>query len=456
MKKETIAVLIVILATGFFLRLYPVFQNQRLLKYDSYYHLRVAELIKSSSSVPLTQPWPEDRPLLYPPGYHFILILVSFFTGGLYQAVRFTLPVLSSLLPLASFFFVRKFYNDQASLLTAFFIAVNPFLINVSYDSPQVINLFFLLPAVFYLLKDKFYFSSFFLGLMFLFNPFSALFFTFAILVFTIFTKFKDSWKILSFPIIFSLFWYLPRAGGLNNVIGAYFVSKTLNIMAFLNPFLVASVLSVIFVSKPKKIFEKFWFFWALFFFAFFCGAFFTSVHHPWRHDVFSAFGASFLAGTVFSRLKRSDWLKLLAFFCFILSFLGYSVVLYSSQAFHPVLREQDFYAMTFLNDSRVKVLSDHDFCATMLTLTEANCVLDLGFESFNDSRVYDYERFFWTNKPEQMKSVIDEGDFDFVVFSSNDWGAELLKYLEVNKTYVAFECWGDYCSKETSIFKVR
>ena len=87
-------VLLLIMVTALFLRIAPAMQTNELMKFDSYYHSRTAELIKDQGIIEF-EPWPfQGRPHLYPPGYHLLLIVVSLLGIGMTTAVKFTLPII--------------------------------------------------------------------------------------------------------------------------------------------------------------------------------------------------------------------------------------------------------------------------------------------------------------------------------------------------------------------------
>ena len=189
MKKQTAVLLLAVVLASLFLRLYPVVLNDHLLKYDSYYHVRIAGWIKEEGTVPMVEPWPVGgKPHVYPPLYHLLLVFSSFFIP-LMTSVKLFLPIVSGLLPFAVFLLARQYWSEEASLLAAAFVGVNPFIINVSFDSPQVINFLLLFPAVYYLLKQKYYYSSAFLALMLFTNPFSGFLLSLFFIIFMIADK---------------------------------------------------------------------------------------------------------------------------------------------------------------------------------------------------------------------------------------------------------------------------
>ncbi len=453
MKKQTAVLLIAVVLASLFIRLYPVVLNDDLLKYDSYYHVRIAEWVKEEGTVPMIEPWPVGgKPHVYPPLYHLLLVFFSFFIP-LMVSIKLLLPIISGLLPLAVFWFARKYWSEEASLLAAAFVAFNPFLINASFDSPQAISFLLLLPVFYYVLRGKYYLSSVFLALMLLTNPFSGFLLSLFFIVFLVIEKkARELNKVLLLPLAVFLAWYAPR-GALSNfstmVVG--FIIKEVKPEAFLNVFLLVPAFIVLFLTRARNSFERFWYLFSCFFLLLYLSVFVSPALHPWRHDAFIMLGVSMLAGKLFS--KATNTKKLLALLVFSFFLLAQLNVFVHSNAFKPILSESDFDSMKYLNGG---VLSDHDYCATAITLYNISCFTDVAFDvSFDPTRAYEFEEFFWASKPKQMQRVITEYSPDVVVFARNDWGALVLNELNVNKTYESWQCIGNFCLKPTSVYEV-
>jgi asparagine N-glycosylation enzyme membrane subunit Stt3 len=108
--KRIYLLLLLVLVAGAALRLYHPAVFDKPLKYDSYYHVRVAQEVLDTGALPAEDPWPEGgRPHIYPPLYHLLVALASMLSGiGVFDITRFLLPAFASLTALPVYYLVSK------------------------------------------------------------------------------------------------------------------------------------------------------------------------------------------------------------------------------------------------------------------------------------------------------------------------------------------------------------
>lgn len=98
---------------------------------DSYYHLRIAEQIKENNgSLNFLQ---EDiysshpgRPFNYPPGYSYLLYILSSF-GGLLIIWKFIPIVFLILTAIVIYLIAKRIFNENSALLASIFFLITPF-----------------------------------------------------------------------------------------------------------------------------------------------------------------------------------------------------------------------------------------------------------------------------------------------------------------------------------------
>ena len=447
MKKQRMyqLALIVVLLTALFLRVYPASQTTELMKFDSYYHARTANLIKDNGLVSY-EPWPDGgRPHLYPPGYHFLLIFVNLLGFGMMSAVKFTLPIIFTIGIGVSYFVIKNHSNEKKALLTSFLLAINPVLITESFGSPQVIGFLIFVFALHFFLEKKWVYSGVLMGVSFWFSPMASVFFSFVLLIYSLFKNYKETYKFILPALLIAGIWLLLRFDLLysyNGVAFSYFAKK-IDFSSFLNPwYLLLPLLVLPFVKIPKKEVHKIALILTVTSLLFYLSFYYTKVFHPWRQAFYLMIGLSFLAPEILVKKKR-----LLLVFSAVLLFL------LSIMSF-PGLVNSDFQAINQFNENDL-VLASHDTCAVILTKTNSDCMLDISFESIEDQNKFiELEEFFWKSKPDQLQETIDNYDFNKIMINSNGWSDSLLNELNINKKYIAFECWGPFCTKPTSIYE--
>jgi asparagine N-glycosylation enzyme membrane subunit Stt3 len=467
MKKIYYLVLLIIFLTGTFIRLFPVTEFDKPLKYDSYYHLRVVELIKDTGTVPLFEPWPyEGRPHIYPPLYHLMLIFLSAVASiSLLDAIRFFLPIISSLTILATFWLVKSFSTKNAALFASLFMALNPYLISGSYDSPQVINLLLSLFAVYFLLKDKYLHCGLILAPIYLVNTFSALVISLPILVYMLLAKrLKESLIVFIPPVIASLLWYLPRAGLLycaDNSIGTSFIGKTISGLLVQQAALIIIPLLVIFalVKRINGNLYKFYLLWTLISTALLLSFVLTFAFHPWRQSIYLSFGFSIFAALVLDNLNRLKKLIFLALFIIIfLSSLSFFIN-NPGLELAPPLSTQEYmmigWAGQNLPDNSIP-LANHDVCAALLTLTNKTCALDISFECIqNKTAWYDYENFFWLENSSEIRGFFRMHPITHILYRPSQFNEKAIEQADVDKIYSSWSCKDEECDRAAIIYKI-
>ncbi|MFH1225571.1 MAG: STT3 domain-containing protein [Candidatus Diapherotrites archaeon] len=140
--------LLLILALALLLRLAPVALHGMPQSHDAPFHIRMAGIVADSGQVPRIDASLGSRPNNYPPLYHVLVAELSLLTGISVQGVvMLLLPVLSSLVVLSVFVFVRRAAGEKNALIAALLAAVATPLIVGAYDSPEN-AVFFFLPLV--------------------------------------------------------------------------------------------------------------------------------------------------------------------------------------------------------------------------------------------------------------------------------------------------------------------
>jgi hypothetical protein len=459
--KWVYALLLLIFLTGAFLRIQPAAMYDKPLKYDGYWHNRIAQMIKDAGTVPLYEPWPYGgRPHIYPPVYHVMLAGASVLSGmSVFDVVRFFLPVFSALTIPAVFWLVRKFRNEKTALLASFLVALNPYLIHGSYDSPQVISLFLFCFTAYFFLKKKMWHTSLLLGACYALNSFSALVFSAPLAISLLYDRrYSDLPKLAVFPVLFAAVWYIPRAVFLycsDNSIGPHFIG--LGIRYWMDQGALVAVAAVIILfslyDKTKDAFRRFWLIWVLSFLALYLSYLFTNVTHPWRQDYYLSFGFAILAADVLlnSGKRRSVFLL---FFITIFTLGTISAI----PSLKPVFAASDYSMMGWIdknlpNDS--VILANHDMCANIMTFTNKSCLLDISFECIeNRSQWYSFENYFWTSKPAEAKKTLDSNIISHVIYSSGDrYGATTEEFM-TDRIYASWSCEGT-CTRDTAVYVI-
>jgi len=465
-KNLQYMILLVIFLSGFFLRVYPATQYNMPLKYDSYYHLRVAELIKEQGTIPLYEPWPYGgRPHIYPPAYHLLIIATNVFTGiDILDIVRFLLPIVSALTILVVYWLVRKFSNETSALLSAFFVALNPYLISSSYDSPQVIGIMLLCFALYYLLKNKHYPAGLILGIAYLFDTLSALTISAVFVIYMLLSgQTRKIPKILVFPAIFAAIWYLPRVNLLycyNNFIGSYFIAKSMGTFMMQEAVIAVSAVLIGFAltDKIKTGLHKFYAIWVVFFTALLLSFVVTSSFHPWRQSTFLSFGFSIFLALSLDALRPLKKIFFTTIFSLLL-LLGIAYMALVVQSFTPPLSAQEYMMIDWADKNLPQdsvILAQHDLCANLLALTNKSCVLDISFECIaNKTSFYDYENFFFAANETAIKETLATYPVTDILYRWNQYQDELIDRANVQRIYSSWTCTAVECEKSAAVYKV-
>lgn len=471
-------ILLVIFIAGAFIRLYPTILYDKPLKYDSYYHARVAELVKTTGSTPSEEPWPEGgRPHFYPPLYHVSLAAISSISGSsVLDVIKFFLPIISAILILAVFWLAYSYRNMNTALLTVFLVAFNPFILNASYDSPELIGLLLLCFSVFLLLKERPYLAGIFLGVGLLFNIFFAVITFTAISVFLIYKKkYSVVPKFAAIPAVAALLWYLPKLGDLQHLdfsIGPNFVAQSLTPwMLFLTPAIVVSILILIVLVKfaPKvNIREKlddyrsFWTVWVIFFTFMFFTFVLTPIFYPWRMLLYLSLGFSFLLADVLVNTKFKHKLIAPIFIAFfIIVSVATSTFLVTSNTLRPPLDDNEYLMLSWIESQVPKgstILADNVVCSNIQTLTNKTCLLDINFESIPNKQSWqDFQNFFASLDVTRSDTynLFRKYSIDYIIFASkytNRTNTELF----ADKVYASWVCdsGGKNCLRDAAAYR--
>ncbi|GEM_PF-1810815 len=462
MKQEYIILAIVLIA-GLFVRIYPTLSFATPLKYDTYYHARVASLMETQGPLITQEPWPEGgRPHFYPPLYHLLLILGSFLTfNTVLNASRFILPFFAALIPLTGFWFVRELKGDYAALIAAFLLAFNSFFLDASYDSPELFGLLLLPFIAYFLLKEKYLQAGLALAISFMFSIFFGVYASAAFLIFLIYEgKFKKvHHKLFGPSAIFLVLWYLPRLGDLGHLdvaIGSTFISKSLGAWALTyTPVIIAALLILFILMKylPKirykaDRYDTLWTIWTIFFTGMFLTFLVTPVAYPWRMPLYISMGFTFLIANMLANVKykSKNVLKVAAVLILVVFTAVPAAIFIGSGNLRPALDQNEYQMMQWMNatiDNNSLILSDSVFCSNIITLTGKKCALDINFESIPDkNRWIDYTNFF-----ESPQDAVSAGLFlekysklNYVVYA-NKYGNRNAMDVVADRIYSSWEC---------------
>jgi len=445
--NKVLALLIIIFAVGTLLRLYPAALSDKPLRFDTYYHVRVAEIMKETGAIPVSDPWPfGGRPHIYPPLYHISLAAASIASGAsVLDVSRFFLPIISSITILGVFWFVRNFRNERTALIASFLFAFNPFLISSSYESPQVIGLLLSLFAVYFLMRKRYLYCGLLLGVIYLFNVFIALIIAAPVILLLLFERRLKQAAITAAPLaLFIALWYLPRLDALyclNNWIGPLFIAKGAGMwVMFSTPAFVAlALISVTLLDSIGDRYRRFWLLGTTVFMLIFLTHFFTPVLHPWRLDSILMFSFIFVFADAVADMKR----KKQFFFCvYVLASLFTLSVMYHSWLFDRPLTQNEYALIDYTATlpPNIVPLATHDLCANIMTLTNRSCLLDINFECIpNPDLWYDYETVLWSGNSEEIRILLEKHSVRALALSGGDAVQRLVTPLDVDKRFAAW-----------------
>src|SRR3989338_11011724 len=356
-KQLFIIAVLLIFISGSAIRVAPTIVYDKPLKYDSYYHVRVAELLKETGNIPEVFPYPKTgRPHLYPPLYHVLLGFISFAIGlSVIDSVRLLLPFMASIIPIGVLWFATKRYNySTTALLAMFFVSFSPFFLTSSFDSPELISIFISIFAINYFLQEKYMQASMLYGVSFLFSALSSIYTAIPLVILLLSEKnFKKIAILLSIPAVTMAAWYLPRFELLyafDNSFGTIFVEKTIDFWTkFYTPFIVGSVISAfaLFNLQMDRT-RKLWIIWTLFFITVFLTHFVTPAFHPWRMPIYLNLGFAFLLSDTLTHNRHR--LKSLFAIFFVLSFFLISMNVYESRILKPPLPNNEYDMISWID----------------------------------------------------------------------------------------------------------
>ncbi|MEM3411771.1 MAG: hypothetical protein QW735_02345 [archaeon] len=442
--------IILILVGAFAVRFIPVFAYEYPLKYDSYWHARMAELFKSKGFVSEI-PWPEPRPNFYVPGYHILLAFLSLISGvSTLQISRFIIAAASWSLCLTPFLF--KKHLKEKTYLSIFFLAFLPFIINASYDSPEIISVLLGLTALYFIENKKYFHSCIFIFLSSFFNIFGFLLVSVPILSLLFLEKEKKYW-VFAPALSFLLIYYLPllsQASSFSNEFGTEFVSKTIDYwMKYYTPAILLGLFTCLFfIPKKQSNFEKAMFIWFLISCTLFLTHYFTQAFHPWRYPLFISISFSLLLPSFINKTKNS----LIPISCIVLAVCLILVGYLNSYVQTPPFTKADYLIFEKASEKNGTLLGSYTSCGLILTLFNKSCELDLYFESLpNFKKWKDFESIFWTSNPDFVEDILKKYGVDYVVFSTSDWGAFNLDAYKHERIAIT---WNEY--GEGALYRVK
>lgn len=110
---------------------------------DGYYHIRVAQRIYETGSIPLWNDWefaPEGRPHLYPPFYHILLAsLASLHHGDMLASFRDVQVFIIPFAHLCVWWLARWLFDSRRAFLTILLVGADPLLAIVGATAPPSI-----------------------------------------------------------------------------------------------------------------------------------------------------------------------------------------------------------------------------------------------------------------------------------------------------------------------------
>jgi len=447
MKKIELLIVLIFL-TGFFLRIYPVLAEDLPLGYDSYFHIRIAEQIQETGKLPNSIPWPEPRPFVYPPLYHVILAIASIATGiSVLDVTRFFLPIISSLFILATYFLVKKYHTKEVAVLASFFVALNPYLISNSYDSPQIIAMFLSFFFINWLLEKKYLQAGCLLALISLFSSMATALISITALLFLLWKKeWKHLHEIFIPLIIVTGAWYLFKSESLwclNNTIAPYFLDKSLYPLLIAEGAIITVFFIILLSFKPeiRDDFSAFFSCLTIVSYILLMSFLITPQFHPWRQPFYIFFGISLLIPIFINQLRKIQDQHFLFITLTGILLLGL-VTMFLVSGIKPALTPPDYEMIDWYDShySNTKLLAQHDVCSNLMTLTGKSCMLDIYFECIPDEKKwFDLENFYWIKSENKAKETLFRYNIDTVMFPYLSQNEFIMENISADKPYISW-----------------
>lgn len=295
--KNTTIILLLILAVAFSIRMIPAFWEP-MAGIDSYYHLRIAEMVRQDGLVSYDNLSQGGRIHNYPPGIHILIAGASFFMDSKI-AGHIISSFFGSVIVLSGFLIAKKIYNEKAAAATALLLA---FSVAGIWTTAAITNdgiaagIFSLSMACFFYNRIRPCIAITFALLIF--SPFFAVF---SSIIFIIFTKSKKMRTVCLLVIAIALFFYIKESSlYTSNALPEYVKNAIFpNLSAYdvvlrLTPFVLLSI-PALFYRKDKLLL-----FWT------FSLAIMSFIVEPNRIIFYLSLPLSILAGGFLSQKRRN------------------------------------------------------------------------------------------------------------------------------------------------------
>lgn len=354
----------IIIIVALLLRVLPVFLYGVPIGYDSPYHIRMAELISAENALPAEDPALGGRAYNYPPLYHILIYGISSITGtGIETVVAVLLPLISVLVVLSIFVFVRRAAGTKNAIIAAALAAFVSTFVSAAFDSPENF-VFFILPfSILLVIMKKPKLAGFSFAICILFN-----YLAFAVSVIPLYLAFIKERAVLKYATAFIAAFaaLLVFVFGVEETLSKSISSGTdfvANNLAGVMPSLIfeSSIIAIIILiyafRKVDTTAMKYWYYYSLVSLAALYSYFVTFIFRSWEQPKFLAFGIVMVIGlTKFGKANRiySYFLTLLVAGMFLLS------VVTSAQLVYPKVTTADYSAISWIEKQ--------EFQGTLLT----------------------------------------------------------------------------------------
>lgn len=434
--------LAIILLIAFLFRLAPVLLYGMPVSYDAPFHINQATDIIDFEAVSKT--YSDSQANNYPPLYHVLLASFSLLSGqGVFTLASIMLPILSALLCLSAFVFVRRISTEKTAIIVAFLLAIATPLIAAAYDSPENM-FFFMLPLLILLLMMKRnLLAALLFALTLLINYFAFL----VTLIPFVLAQLRNRKFIASLitGIILVLLFHLITKGvaffSFGNVLaGMDFVQFNLrHAMPWL--FLTAFLFSLPILYFALRNFRKenlFWFSWSSLSLVAIASGFLTPILRPWEQLKFLSIAAIFLAVLT----KPSKFFK--TFIAVLAVFLLITSILLTAQLLYPRMNSIDKNAINFLesNSNDSKILAAPAFSEYLKYYTELDNRLLTGLYFENISLSTDFEKAleFLSGRSTDPGKFLEDADVGYILINFEDAGARGTDFIytleSIDKVY--------------------
>ena len=339
--KNTNIMLLLILAIAFSVRMIPAFWEP-MAGIDSYYHLRLSEMVKENGLVnydPISQ---GGRIHNYPPGIHILIAGASFLADGKI-AGHVLLSIFGSFIVLSGFLISKKLYNEKAGIAASLLLVFSVVSIwaTGSITNDGIAAGIFSLSALCFVYKRIRPCIAITFALL-IFSPFFAVF---ASVIFAAFTDNKKIRPIFLLIIAIALFFYIKETYlYTSNALPEYVKNAIFpNLSAYeiiirLTPFMLLSVLGLMFCRKDKFLIA-----WT------FLLAILSFIIEPNRILFYISLPLSILAGGFLSQRRRSIY----GIFLILIIISGLFSANYALMQLKDVSMSSDEYeAFTWIRDN--------------------------------------------------------------------------------------------------------